>query len=441
MAQIHARFPISRRLLHKRLGALAAHHYVTSEHVFHGEGCVYRATPRALRLARLPARDRREADLSRHHHDLATVWATIELEREFGSGRLLTGRELSARRAGYAIRPAERARRHLPDLVVGRRGEQRPLFVEVEQRTRGRALDRILLAYLARAEVGGVRLYASTEGCERWLRAACERVEAPEGLVEIRRVPWPDGIPPERARDRSSASMPIAARGRTTSQRLTARDEELVRWVGRQGIATATQIGEHIGMAINGVHVRTRMLIRRGLLVHDRVRHLQPGVYRATSAGLSMVDLPLRPAALDLARFQHSADLVTLCLALEREFGAERVVTERELRFSEACLPEQRYSAIVGRYGGARRHYPDLAVERYDGERPLAVELERSLKTRFTLDRILAAYVGAHHVAGVRYYAASNEVERALRGALVRVAAPNGLIEIRRWPSAAVGAQ
>jgi hypothetical protein len=71
-----------------------------------------------------------------------------------------------------------------------------------------------------------------------------------------------------------------------------------------------------------------------------------------------------------------------------------------------------------------------LAVE-LDGGPTLAIEVELSAKGRRRLESIVAAYVRARHVAGVRYYAAP----AAYRGVerVVARAGAQGLFEIRIW--------
>jgi hypothetical protein len=66
-------------------------------------------------------------------------------------------------------------------------------------------------------------------------------------------------------------------------------------------------------------------------------------------------------------------------------------------------------------------HFPDLAIEGADG-RPLAVEVELTAKGRGRLDSIVAGYVRARHIAGVRYYAAS-AAKAGLERAIARAGA------------------
>jgi hypothetical protein len=92
---------------------------------------------------------------------------------------------------------------------------------------------------------------------------------------------------------------------------------------------------------------------------------------------------------------------------VEREFGARRVLTERELRSRDRGAPQRpRYGVWLGGQRTRRGlHFPDLVVELDDGA-TLAIEVELTAKGRRRLASIVAAYVRARHVAQVRYYAA-----------------------------------
>jgi hypothetical protein len=204
--------------------------------------------------------------------------------------------------------------------------------------------------------------------------------------------------------------------------RVTARDREIVHWIGRLRIATAAQVGERfvLGRAVS--YARLSGLVRLGLRTHVRIFHGEPGVYLATRAGLAIVDLELPPARVDIRTYAHDVELSSLVVELEREFGPERVRTERETRAADTSLAtaptkQQRFAVQLAvahgqlqltPAGHRRLHFPDCTVVGAPGEsaeRVLAVELERTAKGRMRLRRILAGYVGARHIAAVRYYA------------------------------------
>jgi len=226
--------------------------------------------------------------------------------------------------------------------------------------------------------------------------------------------------------------------------RITPRDREMVRWIGRLRMVTAAQVSERFGLGRAVGYARLNGLVRLGLLAHARVFHAAPGVYTATRAGLSTVDLELPPARVDVRTYNHDVELSSLVIELEREFGRDRLTTEREMRATDTPLgaaPKQRprfaVSLTSGRgqlqltpAGHARLHFPDCAVTGTEEDDPiLAIELERTLKGRARLRSILSAYVAAHHVGFVRYYPTSEHV-RELVETEVSTLRAKSLIEV-----------
>ena len=114
--------------------------------------------------------------------------------------------------------------------------------------------------------------------------------------------------------------------------RLTGRDLEIVRWIGRLRFAEAEQVASRFGMDARNAYRRLRGLVAVGLLEHRRVFHAQPGAYAATRFGLQSAGLRLPPARLDVRTYRHDRIAAGVAVELEREFGAAAVVTERELR-------------------------------------------------------------------------------------------------------------
>jgi hypothetical protein len=211
--------------------------------------------------------------------------------------------------------------------------------------------------------------------------------------------------------------------------RVTHRDLAMVRWIGRQRFVEAGQLAGRFGMDERNAYRRLRGLVSLGLLEHQRILHGRPGVYLATRVGLAAVELNLPPARVDLRTYVHDLGAVDLCVELEREFSAELVVTERELRSRDTAAERPRYAVMLGQQTTRRGlHFSDLAVELGDG-RPLCVELELTAKSSGRLDQIVSAYVRGRHIAAVRYYAAPAAI-RAVERAVARAGASQ-LIDIR----------
>jgi len=216
---------------------------------------------------------------------------------------------------------------------------------------------------------------------------------------------------------------------------VTARDIEMLRWIGRLRFAEANQVARRFAMDERNAYRRLRGLVARELIVHQRVFHAMPGVYCSTSSGLVCAGLRLPRPRLDIRTYAHDRAAASVTIELEAEFGPPAVRTERELRSHDAGDPPRPRYAVRRGYGLGRRglHFPDLAIELDDGK-SLAVEIELTAKGTRRLDSIVRAYLGGRHHC-VRYYAAPaalGGVERAVARAGAR-----DLLDIRaleqRW--------
>ena len=216
---------------------------------------------------------------------------------------------------------------------------------------------------------------------------------------------------------------------------MTARDIEMLRWIGRLRFAEANQVARRFAMDERNAYRRLRGLVARDLIAHQRVFHAMPGVYCSTSSGLVCAGLRLPRPRLDIRTYAHDRAAASVTIELEAEFGPPAVRTERELRSHDAGDPPRPRYAVRRGYGLGRRglHFPDLAIELDDGK-SLAVEIELTAKGTRRLDSIVRAYLGGRHHC-VRYYAAPaalGGVERAVARAGAR-----DLLDIRaleqRW--------
>ena len=239
----------------------------------------------------------------------------------------------------------------------------------------------------------------------------------------------------ERRRERTN--------GEAAGFAITERDVEIVRWIGRVGVAEARQVaarwqrepwrqdGAAKGMPASNVYRRLRGLEAQGLLARKRLLHGEPGVFLATVDGLRLAGLDLRARKVSAAGVAHATQATWLALLLEEEFGPERVVTEREVRARDGSAERPAYAIAAGGKlpsGRLRLHFPDFAVEDGPDGRPLAIELELSAKGQRRLLEIVRAYVRARHVGAVRYYVTSASA-RQVRAA-VSEARAESLVEV-----------
>ena len=122
-------------------------------------------------------------------------------------------------------------------------------------------------------------------------------------------------------------------------------------------MATTAQVAHRFRLGRAVGYARLSGLVRVGLLVHARIFHGEPGVYVATRAGLSIVELDLPPARDDIRTYTHDVELSSLAIELEREFGPEQVRTEREMRAADTSL-----GTAAGKRQRLRSHSPARAA-------------------------------------------------------------------------------
>jgi hypothetical protein len=211
--------------------------------------------------------------------------------------------------------------------------------------------------------------------------------------------------------------------------RLTDRDIEMLTWLARQRVATAIQFARLFDIDLSKTYRRLRGMVARGLVRHERVFHLQPGVYLATASGIGCTRVKLPAPKLDIRTLQHDLLVTDVCV-LHLQSGVP-VATEREMRAVDSWSGRPYYAAsLSGRApsGRPRLHFPDLLTESSSRQ---AIEVELTPKRRRRLDQIIAAYVRARHLDGVVYYVRNSEVERGVREAAGRARADE-LVQVRR---------
>lgn len=189
-------------------------------------------------------------------------------------------------------------------------------------------------------------------------------------------------------------------------------------WIGRLGLVEAGHVMARFGLDRRKAHRRLKVLRDAWFLEHHALFKERPGVYLATREGLAYVDLRLPVARITGGSYEHSLEGAWLMIELEREFGTDALLTEREIR-SRDSFGERPDCAVrlpgSHRGGHARLHFPDFAVMREGGL--IAIELERTVKGRARLVGILRAYARARHIERVRYYVTAR-VEAPLRKAI-----------------------
>jgi hypothetical protein len=205
------------------------------------------------------------------------------------------------------------------------------------------------------------------------------------------------------------------------SPRSSNRDQELVRYVGRHGLVAIEHVIDALAVGRTAAYRRAAACIEAGLLERLAVLRSEPSLLRATAAGLRYAGLGLPLANVSPANVGHWLRCASVAGRTERYFGAERVLSERELAFAERLEERPIASATLLDAGRRKTHRPDLAVLTDSGV--IAVEVELTPKAPRRLEAILHAWAAATHVAEVHYLCAAGPTHNGLQRALAKQSA------------------
>ncbi len=208
----------------------------------------------------------------------------------------------------------------------------------------------------------------------------------------------------------------------------------LLRWTARVGAVTAEALAAHEQSTVISARSRLAAAERDGLLSRSRPLARQPALYVVTRAGLRTCGLSqLEPGRITVANAHHAIACAGAAAALERCYPDHRVSGERELRHEEHRCGVELASARMGcgPDGRALLHRPDLVLwpTAAIGARPVAVEVELTVKSPRRLAEICLAWARCRCVDGVLYLAPP-EVERALARAVEKAHAGERIVVV-----------
>jgi hypothetical protein len=168
-----------------------------------------------------------------------------------------------------------------------------------------------------------------------------------------------------------------------------------------------------------------------GLLSGRRPLVGQPTLYAITRAGVDAAGLRgLGPCRVSASNALHLIVCARAAVALELSYPDHRLLGERELRRLEAENGAPVASARLprGPAGTPALHRPDLVLLPANGDRrPVAVEVELTVKAPRRLAGICSAWARSRDVAGVLYLAPP-DVRRALARAIAKAHAGERIV-------------
>jgi hypothetical protein len=201
----------------------------------------------------------------------------------------------------------------------------------------------------------------------------------------------------------------------------------ILQWVARIGAVTDQALAAHAGTTVASARARLLAAGRAGLLARHRPLTGQPSLYTVTRSGMRAAGLGgLDPCRVSSSNALHLIESARIAAALESCYADYRVLGERELRRDERECGRPLASARLreGLGGGPPLHRPDLVLwpRHSNGELPVAVEVELTIKAPRRLLEICRAWARCRCVVGVLYLA-PHEVQRALARAIERAQA------------------
>jgi DNA-binding MarR family transcriptional regulator len=194
------------------------------------------------------------------------------------------------------------------------------------------------------------------------------------------------------------------------------RDELWLRWVGRFRFVTVELLAMRFGVSEQRAGVRVRRLEQAGMLQRSHGGVGRAAVVALTRAGARRVGLRDRRVVRSDAQRGHELAIARLVARTEaRQLTAPlaRLLTEREARDLRSGALRDLSIEVPGAPAGQRRRWPDLILERDEG-RPVAIEVELTLKGATRLARIIAAYQRSDIYAEARYLVCDARVARAV---------------------------
>jgi hypothetical protein len=208
----------------------------------------------------------------------------------------------------------------------------------------------------------------------------------------------------------------------------------IVGWTARMGGITAEALADRQGTSVASARSRLLAAERARLLSSRRPLVGQPALYTATRVGLRACGLRgFDPGRISASNALHLIACSKVAATLERCYPDHRVIGERELRRDERESGTALASACLGvaAAGAPLLHRPDLVLwpTGSDGELPVAVEVELTIKAPRRLAEICRAWARCRSVAGVLYLAPP-EVEHALQRAIDTVHASERIVVV-----------
>lgn len=219
-----------------------------------------------------------------------------------------------------------------------------------------------------------------------------------------------------------------------TKKPTTMSQADLVHWTARLGAVTAEAAADRWQLTLGSARARLAAAERKKLVIRRRPLADEPALYVLTRAGRCAAGVPAAaPYRVSPANAMHLIACAHAAAALERRYRGHMALGERELLRIFGDRAAEVACARLGRdpSGAPMLHRPDLVLVSAPGvaERPVAVEVELTVKSPRRLEQICRAWARCRGIAGVIYLAAPG-VEAALERAVSRAGASSKVVVV-----------
>ena len=339
-------------------------------------------------------------------HELALVDLVEGLLAQNRGATLETGREIRSRRVEERASGKRRVGRgRIPDAVLTLKGGK-TIAVELQLVSKRARDDQTVIDGYSQERFDKVWWYVPEEAVPR-VRGMVKAARA-DDLIEVR--------PSPEVRVDSG---------------VTDRDVEILRWIGRYGMVTSTQVARRF-FSRDGATTRARAASNRlrrleslRLIQRDIPAARHAAILRLSSSGADVAGGEMRPAGWVPAEISHSLAVVDLMEMLQAEHPGSAVRTEREIRTEHGVRSRGRVLA-----GGGR--IPDGELRLRSGK-TVAIELDLSRKRSVELKSIIRSYRRSEY-AGVWWFVRPATAVRM--DDIVREMAAMKLVEVHPWEGA-----
>jgi hypothetical protein len=184
------------------------------------------------------------------------------------------------------------------------------------------------------------------------------------------------------------------------------RDTKIIKFINEFGFCEMPQLEKHFGLNKPRAYKIMQRLVKRGYVIHERIFYHRHGIYRVTRDGAQISGLPMLDKV-PVGIYEHQLAVIEIYIKLMRQYPGAQWMSERTIRRT-GFMPR------VGR--GREKHIAD-ALLYLDDPKPIAIEVELTMKSKRRLSDILTAYMCQLDIKEVWYFCSPEIIERVKKAA------------------------